>query len=75
LQDKVGETEKLCLKEIEHNVRRLITEVESLLELSRIENDSLTITSEYMNVKEQLYLVVKNMRPIFKQMKVNLLSK
>lgn len=75
LQDKVGETEKLCLKEIEHNVRRLITEVESLLELSRIENDSLTITIESMNVKEQIYLVVKDMRPIFKQMKVRLIIK
>lgn len=72
LKDKVDEKQRLCLKEIEHNVKRLVIEVESLLDLSNLESDRMFLNREMMNVKEQIYIVVRDMRPIFKQKRVEL---
>lgn len=66
LKDNADVRQILCLKEIEHNVRRLLTEVDSLLALSRI-NDRQPINKEMVNLKEQIYSVIKDMRPLFNQ--------
>lgn len=73
LKDKADDRQTLCLKEIEHNVRRLLTEVDSLLVLSRIEIDRLPIKREMVNLKEQMYSVIKDMRPLFKQKNTRLI--
>lgn len=75
MRDKANESQVLCLNEIEHNVRRLLTEIELLLDLSKIENDKMLVKHETMNVKEQIYMVVKDMRPMFKQKNTKLIIK
>jgi len=74
LKDKADDRQLFCLREIEHNVRRLLTEVESLLKLSRVENGLFIIRPQLTDVKEQIQSVINDMRPLLEQKNARLIQ-
>ena len=61
-----------CVREIVNSVEVLVGEVETLLELSRIENGNIALNREWISVDKQLNEVVNSMYPLFERKDVTL---
>lgn len=57
-----GETRQECLKVLEKQVKRLDSLIQSLLQMSRLENNIISLLPEKNNVRDMLYEVIESIR-------------